>query len=185
MELSDPNKIYGVVDGIIYGQYDRLDEINSRIFERSVPDPYLPPNFNPRPVPTKYTVFPILDKRMPAKVPIHPSYDYSLETSFTPPVSKKGPVSGYFNNVDLENHLRNQYFALQKGADQSVYIPNKESDLYKVYVPSRPSTQPHPNLFQQYALDQDLHANIQAVPNLGREVFNNNTRVQLRNTTTM
>lgn len=184
MDLSEPNtKIYGLVDGIIYGQYDRLDEINSRIFDRSVPDGHLAPNFDPRPVGTKYNVFPMLDKRMPAKVPIQADYDYSLEKSFTPPVSKKGPASGYFNNIDLENRLRNQFFALQKGADQSVYIPSKESDLYKVYVPSRPSEQPYPGLFQQYTLDQGVNPNIQAMPHLGRDFFNNNTRVQLRNTT--
>jgi hypothetical protein len=185
MNYSDNTRISGLVDGVAYGQFDRTDEINSRIFERSVPDLDLAPNFGPRPVPTKYSVFPILDSRMPTIAPIEPNFDYSLHNTFTPPVSKKGPVAGYFNNIDVETELRSQFFALQKGADQSIYVPRPDSDLYKVYITSKPSNQPFPGLFIDPKLDQTLNENIQSRPDIGRDMFNNNTRTQLRNTTIM
>lgn len=178
------NSMYGVVpDGVVYyGQFERLNEINERVAKRNVPDRELPPNFDPRPVLTKYALFPMLDNRMPATVPIQSNMDYSLETDFTPPVMKTGPVSGYNNHVDIENQLRNQYFALQKGAPQGVYIPSSNSDLYKVSVMSRPEQQPYPLLFSEPVLDQRPHPNIVSSSQIGRDIFSNNTRTQLRNT---
>ena len=119
---------------------------------------------------------------MPATVPILNNYNYSLQTNFTPPLMSQGPVSGIINNIHIENQLRNQYFSLQKGIDQSVYVPSKESDLYKVMVPYRPSVQPYPGLFAKPSFDTAVHQNLQTAPNIGRELFNNYTRVQLRNT---
>lgn len=178
------NSMYGVVpNGVVYyGQFDRLREINERVSNRNIPDHALPPNFDPRPVLTKYALFPMLDNRMPPTVPIESNLGYSLETDFTPPVMKTGPVSGYNNHVDTENQLRNQYFALQKGAPQGVYVPSSNSDLYKVEVVSRPSVQPYPLLFSQTVLDQRPHPNMVASSQIGRDTFSNNTRTQLRNT---
>ena len=187
MNLSEYNnkipEVAGLSHGVLYGQFDRTDELNARQFERTRPDQPLPPNFDPRPVLTKYSIFPMLDARMPATVPIQPNYDYSLYNNFTPPVMSVGPVSGYINKVDTENTLRNQYFALQKGADQSSYVPSANSDLYNVYVPSSPSVQPFPGLFTKPQLDQTVHPNMQGNPNIGRDIFNNYTRVQLREPT--
>ena len=186
MDLSDYNrKMPGVVDGVLYGQYNRLDEINERILSRDQPDQALAPNFDPRPAMTKYSIFPMLDARMPATVPIQPKYNYSAKNNFAPPLMKVGPINGYFNNIDTEMQLRNQFFALQKGADQSSYIPSTSSDLYKVYVPSAPSDQPFPGLFATPTFDTSQHRNISAAPTVGRDTFNNNTRTQLRNTSTI
>jgi hypothetical protein len=185
MNYAESTKLMdGVVpNGVVYyGQYDRLNEINERVAQRNIPDHDLPPNFDPRPVLTKYALFPMLDNRMPATVPIQSNFDYSLETDFTPTLMKTGPVSGFINRVDTENQLRNQYFALQKGAPQGVYIPSSNSDLYKVSVVSRPSEQPYPLLFSEIPLDQRPHPNIASNPQIGRDVFSNNTRTQLRNT---
>ena len=181
MNLSEYGKPFeGVVSGVQYGQFERLDEINNRIEARNVPDKPLPPNFDPRPVLTKYALFPMLDNRMPATVPIQPNYKYSLENTFTPAVMARGPVSGFINNVHKESELRNQFFAHQRGADQGVYVPSSESDLYKVYIPSSPSVQPYPLLFSTPTFNQEQHANLVNAPHVGKDVFHNNTRTQLR-----
>ena len=145
MDLNDENNtIPHLPNYLSYGQNERVDELNARILERDVPDKTLAPNFSPRPVTTKYALFPMLDSRMPSTTPIEHNYNYSITTNFTPPLMKKGPVSGFINHVQIESDLRNQGAALQKGADQGVYVPSSDSDLYKVYVPSKPSVQPHP-----------------------------------------
>jgi hypothetical protein len=118
---------------------------------------------------------------MPANVAIESNYDYSLATNFTPNTNAWGPVSGFINNVNKESELRNQFFALQKGADQAVYVPAKDSDLYKVTVVSRPEEQPYPLLFKNSDLDKNIHPNIKNSPQIGRDFFHNNTRTQLRN----
>jgi hypothetical protein len=178
------NLMHGVIpNGVVYyGQFDRLREINERVAKRNIPDSALPPNFNPRPVLTKYALFPMLDNRMPATVPIESNMNYSLETNFTPPVMQTGPVSGFINHVDTETHLRNQYFALQKGAPQGVYVPSSNSDLYKVEVVSRPEVQPYPLLFSQPVFEKNPHPNMISSANIGRDTFSNSTRTQLRNT---
>ena len=184
MDYADSTKpMYGVVQGVSYGQNCWVEDLNDRIFDRNHSDHALPPNIDSRPVQTKYALFPMLDKRMPATVPIESNYDYSLETNFTPPIMTNGPVSGYINNVNTESTLRNQFFALQKGADQSVYIPSSNSDLYKVTVVSRPEEQPYPLLFENgIQIDKTLHPNVRNNPDIGKDLFHNNTRTQLRNT---
>lgn len=181
MEINDANKRADFLPKYLYrGQFDRTDELNQRILERSVPDEPLPPNFTPRPVLSKYALFPMLDARKPATVPIQPNYNYSIESNFTPPVMKVGPVSGIINNIPLESELRNQTYALHKGNDNAVYVPSSESDLYKVYIPSTPSEQPHPELFHQPTFSQLIHPNIQNNPQVGNDRFHNNTRTQLK-----
>jgi len=179
---STRSSIPGLVNGVEYGQYDRQCEINSRILSRNQSDKPLPPNFDPRPVLTKYSLFPILDNRPPSSVAIQPNYNYSLETNFTPPVQMRGPVSGFINHVNDESQLRNQYFALQRGADQGVYVPSSRSDLYNVTipVPSAPEAQPYPLLFDEYQPNQYCHPNLTAHPKIGSDTFHNNTRTQLR-----
>jgi hypothetical protein len=183
MEYADSTKpMVGVVEGVSYGQNCRVDELNDRILDRFHPDHALPPNFETRPMSTKYSLFPMLDKRMPPTVSIESNYDYSMETNFTPPVSATGPVNGFINNVNVESNLRNQFFALQKGADRSEYVPSSNSDLYKVTVVSRPEEQPYPLLFKNSViLDKNLHANIRDNPHIGKDTFHNYTRTQLRN----
>ena len=87
---------------------------------------------------------------------------------------------GYFDNVAVESQLRNQYFALQSGANQGTYIPSSQSDLYNVSVPSssNPVTQPFPDLFTR-----PIYQNTRiVVPGVGDDQFFNNTRTQLRGT---
>ncbi len=181
MNVSDyGKKMYGVAEGISYGQNERVDELNDRISARVKPDYPLPPNFNSRPVMTRYSVFPMLNNRISANVPIESNYNYALETNFTPPLMMSGPPAGFINNINTESQLRNQFFALQKGAGQDVYIPSKDSDLYKVTIVSTPQEQPYPLLFEKSNFDQSLHPNVMDQPNVGQDFFHNNTRTQLR-----
>jgi hypothetical protein len=161
------------------GQNQRVDELNSRIYERVISDSPLEPNFDPRPVPTKYAFFPIIDRRTPSKEPKLPYIDYNLQSNFNPG-NRIAPFSGFSNNIDLENTLRNQHFSLQHGAGQGIYIPGSNSDLYKNSVISRPSEQPHPDLFVDYQWSSAPHPNV-SNSLIGRDAFFNHTRTQLRN----
>ena len=168
----------GVPEYLYYGQNERVDELNTRIKDRQFPDSPLEPNFSPRPVPTKYSHFPIINRRKQMNEPMIPYLDYNSNINFNPG-THRAPPSGFLNNVDTETILRNQTFALQS-ADQNVYIPSSNSDLYKVTVVSRPSDQTHPLLFDRPQFNWQTHPNV-ANSNIGRDQFFNHTRTQLRN----
>jgi hypothetical protein len=180
MDISSSNKIQGIIPetpGILYGQYDRLNELNDRIKGRQFSDRPLQPNYDPRPVPTKYSLFPIIERRKsPPETPLANYLDYSSESNFAP-ISGKGTVDGFLRNVNTESSLRNQYFGLQK-SDQSVYVPASSSDLYGFSAVGRQETQTHPSLFQQHIFDNRQNANIN--PAIGSNKFFNHTRTQLR-----
>lgn len=182
MQLSENNKIEGLVPnypGILYGQNERVDELNSRIFSRISADSPLKPNFDPRPVATKYALFPVVDRRTQPIVGLKSTYtDYSVEQFAS--INSSGPVSGFLNNVDTESQLRNQYFALQRGAAQGQYIPDSNSDLYKVNTAvGRQETQLHDDLFYKPIFTTQLKNQDASI---GNNTFFNHTRTQLRNT---
>ena len=181
MNISEPNQIKGIIPetpGIIYRQYDRLNDLNNRIQNRQFPDQALQPNYDPRPVPTKYSHFPVIDRRkMNIETPLAKYLDYATETNFAA-VSKKGTVDGFLRNVNTESSLRNQYFALQKGADQAIYVPSSSSDLYGFQAVGRQENQTHTSLFQKFSFDHTLNANLN--PAIGGDRFFNHTRTQLR-----
>jgi hypothetical protein len=180
MNINEPEIIPRMpqFSGVIYQQQARLDELNTRLGERQFADKPLQPNYDPRPVPTKYSRFPIIDRRKSAPVThLQPYLEYSSQTNFAP-IYSKGPVDTYLQNVNTESVLRNQYFALQKGADQSVYIPGSASDLYHFSAVGRQEVQTHGDLFNKPVLDQRQNANIN--PAIGMNLFFNHTRQQLR-----
>ena len=112
------------------------------------------------------------------KEPIVPYLDYSSEAIFNPG-NARAPISGYINQVDLETKLRNQYFALQHGVDQSIYEPSSNSDLYKVSViPGENVVQPYPMLFERQQFDSRPNPNVSN--HIGKDRFFNHTRTQLR-----
>jgi hypothetical protein len=183
MSLIENKPLYGVQYGISIGQNERVDELNERILERSFPDMQLQPNFDPRPVSTKYSLFPIIDMKTTSSVRKLPYLDYHVEVGFNPGNSR-GPVSGYINNVDTENELRNQNIKLYKGDLGTKYIPSLESDLYNVNIQSEPNNkleEQHPYLFKKPILDQSSQ-NFVLSDKIGKDVFYNHTRTQLRNT---
>ena len=181
MELYNTNdKIHGVPNGVLYGQHERVDGLNNRMASRQFSDNPLEPNFNIRPVSTKYAHFPTLDRQPIVKEKSQKYENYSLSKNFNPG-SDKAPVSGYFSNVDLETNMRNQHFALQHGASQGTYVPTSASELYNVRVPfSVGEPQPHPDLFQKQQFANEMHPNLMHT-NIGNDRFFNHTRTQLRN----
>jgi hypothetical protein len=172
------SEIYGLPTHLYYGQNARVDELNNRIGTRQFPDAPLEPNYDPRPIPTKYSYFPIVNRRTPSHEPIIQHRAFHTANNFTPS-TRASPFSGYASNLDVENSLRNQNFAHQPRGIMNHYIPSSDSDLYKVTVISRPSDQPHPGLFSQKSFNGDIHPNL-ADNQIGKEQFFNHTRTQLR-----
>lgn len=169
--------------GILVGSNDRVEELNSRILNRTnIQGGDLKPNFDPRPLQTKYSMFSKTNKEPVFSKEIKPNriyLDYYPEVIFYPGNSK-APISGFFNSVDIETDLRNQNVPLHKADLNIKYIPTLDSDLYNVKVPQGQNvTQPYPLLFEQYTFDQSLHPNVQS--NIGNQQFYNHTRNQLRN----
>jgi hypothetical protein len=177
MNINENGKFFGIPEYLYCGQNERVDELNDRIKDRHFPDSPLEPMFDPRSIPTKYSHFPIINRRKPMNEPVIPYLEYNT-INFNPGTNRP-PPSGIIKNVDTETILRNQTFALQK-SDQSVYIPSTKSDLYNVKVVSRPSEQTHPLLFERQIFDAQLHPNV-TTANIGRDVLFNHTRTQLRN----
>lgn len=169
--------MYGVPSGILYGQNERVDELNDRIQSRQFSDKPLAPNFSARPLMSKYSHFPIFERREPTEEPIRPVSIHDVNTNFSP-ATHNAPPRGYFENVNLESSLRNQHVALQRGAPQSVYVPSSSSELYQVRVPSTPGPNPHPNLFQNDSFSTSRQNHVPK--HIGNDTFHNHTRTQLR-----
>lgn len=169
-------EFYGVANGAYSNNHDRLGEINSRISERNIPSATLRPSFNVRPISSKYATMPILETRPVPVVPLQSYQQFSTEAVFNPG-NAKAPWRGWAERVNVESSLRNQYFALQR-SDRAVYVPNSESDLYKVTIFARDVEQPNPYLFDNGATN---FASMNPNPhNLGKLTFDNSTRFQLR-----
>ena len=169
----------GIIEGVYYNNIDRNQILNERISNRNIPSEYLQPVFSNHPVSTKYSKLPIVDQYKKASIPLAVASNYNVGTIFNPG-NTQSPWNGYANNVDVETVLRNQTFALQKG-DKSMYVPSTTSDLYNVEVVGRNEEQPFPELFNSQVL-QSFNPNTY---NLAQDVFNNSTRQQLKNVTSL
>ena len=167
------------------------DNINNNIYNRNISSSSLEPNLEVRPVSTKYAIMPILDHRVKSSVILNNRTYYNSEETFNPS-NRKPHYSGFAINIDGESCLRNQFFALQKG-DQSKYIPGSDSDMYISTVntsnsninTSNSNINNHVNndvnnslLFRKENFN-DFNPNLSN--NIGHELFNNSTRVQLKN----
>jgi len=176
---------YGVEYAVSIGQYARTEDINDRIYQRMFPDIDLKPNFDPRPVSTKYSHLPIVDSYARTTVPLKPYLDYHPEVMFNPG-NAKAPVSGILNKIDLESDLRNQRYLLEKYDLGNKYIPSLDSDMYKVTVKSSDNgaaLNAHPLLFTPFLVgNPDTASDIPK--NIGIDQFHNHTRTQLRASST-
>lgn len=170
--------VYGAQSGLILGQDDRVDELNERLQTRHFSDQPLQPNFDPRPTPTKYARFPMIERRAPVSEPIQSGVPFNIGTNFNP-ATRRGPVGAYLANIDTDTVLRGYYNALQNGAEQSVYVPKSTSDLYHLpEVVGRQETQTHPGLFARGEVYTTSGSDIAS--QLGHQQFSNYTRFQLR-----
>jgi hypothetical protein len=154
-------------------------ETNTRIYSRNIPSQMLQPYIDVRPVMTKYSFLPIVDPRKPTSVRMEQQPTYNVNKTFNPG-NDSAPWSGYASNVNLESELRNQVYALQK-CSQAVYVPDSKSDLYDYKFKTIKQPNPHELLFQN-----DGFASFNPNPDknvVGANLFNNSTRVQVRDMT--
>jgi hypothetical protein len=154
---------------------ERLEDINERISERNLPSSFLQQQFSSRPVSTKYSIMPILDTRAPATVPIIYRQPYHTSSTFNPGTSS--PFIGFSSHINEESRLRNQFFALQR-CEQSEYVPSSNSDMYMVRVSGGERSEPH--LFPRLFEEPEMEAFNPNTMNVGRNFFENNTRVQMK-----
>jgi hypothetical protein len=158
------------------------NSINKRIYDRNIPSAQLQPYLSVRPVMTKYSIMPIVDPRKPIKVPMEQLPTFSPHAVFNPG-NTQSPWSGFASSINTESELRNQIFALQR-CSQSVYVPTSSSDLYHVSFnleKSGNNHQPFPGLFHKESFSP-FNPN-PSPSSIGDELFNNNTRVQIRGLT--
>ena len=154
------------------------EQTNTRISDRNIPSQVLQPYLDVRPVMTKYSYFPIVDPRKEVNVKLHVAPTFNPHKIFNPG-NTQSPWSGFATNVNLESELRNQIYALQR-CSQSVYVPNSQSDLYKINFESKHINQPYPNLFKSLTPTPNPHDSLRA--QMGHELFNNSTRTQREDT---
>ena len=166
---SHTNVIYRKTD-------DHLETMNKSILKRNFPDVALKPNFDLRPVNTRYTM-----NKNPAfssDGTDRPYLEHYVESNFAP-CHANGPVKLCNSQIQLENELRGQNVPLHRGDLALKYIPNHNSDMYRVQVPiTSHEKQPYPLLFTSMSFDKTPHQNVN--PNVGNELFYNHTRTQLR-----
>jgi len=142
------------------GQHDRVDELNDRILDRAFDNKPVKPVFNPRAVSTKYSLFPILDRRPKIYLDDRVTVGEDIETE-----------------TDL--HGRNERTGVYDSG--SKFRPTLESDMYKVVV-GKPTDQPPEEralLFARPTFEASVHPNLTS-SQIGGRVFYNHTRTQLR-----
>ena len=165
----------GVINGVYYCQFQGAAQINNGIYDRNLPSSGLQMSYSPRPTPTRYVKMPILDCRMPTSVPCKRVGIYNSAKTFNPGTS--APFTGFAGGIDQESRLQNRFFPLQKSA-QAKFIPDSNSDLYKVMIPGgQPVAMTHQLLFKKENLGL---ANMNKC-GLGGKLFNNFTRQQVQN----
>jgi len=187
-EYSTTDNLFkGVVQGCLSGQQDRVDALNERIYDRVFPDTNLRPNYDPRPVSTKYCRFPTADENYDRRTNNLVNAPMFFEHSDTYIFHAGSNNAQFLRNIDLETNLRNQSTALQHGAPQGIYVPSSTSDLYRVPISSSSNTgeQPFPELFNQTKSPSISIPSITKYPSIGNSNFFNHTRTQLRNTAQM
>ena len=153
---------------------ERVEELNERIYNRNLPSNNLQNSFSFRPVSTKYSVMPILDMHKECNTPIIKEPQYNIEKTFNPG-NTQSPWSGYC--VNSESVLRNQLYPLQT-CDQYYWVPSSTSDLYNSRQVVHDNTnQEFKDLFNEEKFN-NFNPNTH---NIGNNLWNNNTRVQIRN----
>jgi hypothetical protein len=154
---------------------ENLAEINKRLYERNLPSAIVSQPLSFRGMSTKYQQFPMLD----AKTPQPPQPDlanFSLSKTFFPGVN--APICGYVNCVNDESYLKNLFFANQ-ACPQAAYVPDSSSELYNPpKLSDALNTTTHSLLFESSHLGRGSQNPCNQT--LGRNLFNNSTRVQVK-----
>ena len=165
-----------MINQVLLCNQKRLDELNNRLYQRNVTSASVEKHESFRSVPTRQVHFPILDCEKPNKV-ARLNNKFNINTMFTP--ASNVPTQSYRDNIDIETKLRGSFTPLQN-CDKAVYIPSSNSDLYSythlVDHTTNNFKNPHERLFDKNTFD-NFNPN---TCNLGFKLFNNHTRVQLR-----
>tara|TARA_Y100000741_G_scaffold166574_1_gene126029 strand:- start:5944 stop:6453 length:510 start_codon:yes stop_codon:yes gene_type:complete len=158
--------------------FEKLDIMNNNLYTRNIPSRDIQPNFDPRPVSTKYSTLPLTDHKKETNIPIIKQDNYNSSEIFYPG-TRKPNYSGFATNIDKESTLRNQFFALQ-AADQANYIPSSTSDLYMDPINKQTVSK---DLDETLLFKQSEFADFYPNPSviIGNRIFDNATRVQLKN----
>ena len=157
-------------------EYD--NELNERMNTRYFPSQHLRPNFDPRPLSTKYEKFnkSSLTKTLPPLPKTsNEKHTFSPKKVFYPGNSK-APVHYALQSVDVESHLRNQYHLLQKN-EKLGYAPHNNSSLYS--LKDQGGILKANNIKMNNA-EVDFSFNPDRC-NLAPVAFNNSTRYNLKN----
>tara|TARA_Y100000768_G_scaffold388019_1_gene381514 strand:- start:500 stop:964 length:465 start_codon:yes stop_codon:yes gene_type:complete len=145
--------------------YINQDNINNKIFNRNIPSNNIEPVFDPRPLSMKYNL-----KEKEPKVSEKQYSDFNTNSNFYPG-TKKPTFSQFSNNVDLETELLHY---------NNKFNVNDNSDLYS-------NNKTYKNGYSEITSDYLLkkqesnYINENNLLTLGNDIFNNNTRIQLKN----
>ena len=159
------------------------NEMNKNIYQRNIPDRELQPLFSPIPVSTKYNKFSITNNNTTNTIFNNnntkiKSYDnFDIENNFNP--GSYAPINYYFQSIDIETNLRNQHLKKDK-YNENCWVPDSNNNLYKNYNPNN-------DLVPQCCIDPYMSNSQSFAPfnpnynnQIGNNLFNNNTRVQLK-----
>lgn len=145
--------------------YMNQDNINNKICNRNIPSNNIEPVFDPRPLSMKY----ILKEKVPTVVEKQYT-DFDTNTNFYPG-TKKPTFSQFSNKIDLETELLHY---------NNKFNVNNNSDLYDN---NRTHNDEYSELTSDYLLkkQESNYINDNNLLSLGNDIFNNNTRIQLKN----
>jgi len=183
---------------VVYSNFERTDELNSRIFDRvdgvdsndnrandgdtfnrsNNNHPTLEPSFDIRGTSTKYTHLQIHDQRKRTTVPRKQYKSYAQDRNETPG-QNGAPFSGFSQAVDTETVLRNQVVPLNRG-EENTFVPSTGSDLYFTSQASESNrmttveSQPFSDMFDMQAFPKHNPNTL----DVGGDMFSNHTREQ-------
>jgi hypothetical protein len=156
-------------------KYD--NELNEKINKRYFPSKEIQPNFDPRPLSTKYSVLSLHPNNKIIhnnNIDLRNYHEFDTHKIFYSG-NRKPPVSYFFDNINIESNLRNQNKILNKYNNHS-YFYNEDSDLYKI-SPSLVE-----NTKEKYKfLDYRISGMNPKKCNLETTVFFNTTRTNVKN----
>lgn len=154
----------------------RVEELNSRIFERNIPSSSLQMTFSPRPEKTRQVLFPTLNCHHSAiEQPIFIQPTFNPETTFNPGTS--APYSGFASQIDTESQLKDIFMPSQKWCAQTEYVPNSNSDLYKSRIKKTKNIPSKHSLLFKTPQFNSFNPN---PCGLGKQLLYNHTRQQVK-----
>ena len=160
--------MYGVIKGFQSFNLEKDNELNSKIYQRNIPDKPLQPDLNIYPIQTKRMKMQVIDARTSQTCKKHKYEIFNIENNFNPGTAM-APWNGFATNVDVETNLRRPNSNCNIN---DIYIPSSSSDLYNSTVrDNNLGIKDHEILFKQ----DELSTVRQPYQNFSN-IFNNNTR---------